>query len=299
MSKKKTSLDIFIEAVQDCFDAHTSALFVVTSDSKGQGWNAGDDFDGVEAELVSCSSLSDKVVEDARLRAGQGLLGWSLKSGEFLHATDFKRDTRTLGIYSEDVGIKAIMVSPIGGRRCGVLMVDSRNQFTFSEKKQRQFRSMATICGSLVDSYYDQARLGFLNRFVDEYNRLKTGGETALKALLEITTLDIGVKLTIRDGRAFVDIVVPYGAHRMDEHFLRDIKGITSLLIKHRRPLLLDRFRALNGSGGGASPIGPTVMGIPLVDREGVTGSVWILSGKKRLLGWPKGLETMLEDILK
>lgn len=299
MSEKKTPLDIFVEAVQDCFDAHTTALFVVVSDTTALDWNSGDIFEASEAELVSYSSLSDKIIKDLTLKAGQGLLGWCLKSGEFLHATDFKRDTRTLGIYSEDVGIKAIMVAPIGGRRSGVLMVDSRNQYTFSEKKQRQFKSMAALCGSLVESYLDQEKLSFFNRFIKEYNKLKNGGETALKALLRITGLDVGVRLQIRDGKFFVDRIIPYGIQRKNEYFLKDIKGLTSFLIKHKRPIFLDRFKALRDTRGDVSPLGPTVVGIPILNTEDMTGSVWVLSGRKKLLGWPKGLENILEDVLK
>ena len=272
--------------MQDCFDAYTAALFVSDPDGSGS-----------TAILQAVSTLSTGVAPDAVIKKGQGLLGWSFREGEFLHATDFTRDTRTLGIYTEDVGIKALMVAPL--EDClGVLMVDSRSQFAFPQKQQGQFKALARLGGTLVKAYLHEERLGYWERFNRLHPKLSLGPGEALDALLEITGLDVGCIIMLKEKRVFVEHAVPEGITRMNKAIYRDAGFLGGLLRKHRTPVISRRFKALGKRDDSREGLGPSIVAIPVLDGEGV-GFALVASGSSTLIGWPGGLEAVIGGTLK
>lgn len=275
-------LKVFVETVQNCFDAHTAALFV----------NTGHD----SLKLLAYSSLSDKIISEVFIKSGQGLLGWCFRNKKFIHATDFNRDTRTLGLYKTDVGIKSFMAAPIGSEK-GVIMVDSKGQYAFSEKKQGQFKSFAKLSENLVDAFFHEQRLGYLNRFLENYFLLKGPSSRILEALLNITDLEIALMIRLRGHHIGVEYSFPQGILRTNEALYRDVRAFGAWLFKHKKPVVTDRFKALTRLEQ-LKGLGPTLIGLLTEpDADGI--NAWVLSGKKHLLGWPKGLEQVLCDVIK
>ena len=284
--KKKGSLEALVETVQDCFDGHTAALFVSDLDEPDSS-----------ASLYAVSSFSTKIIPDAVIKKGQGLLGWSFREGGFLHATDFSRDTRTLGIYAEDVGIKALMVAALEGG-CGILMVDSRSQFAFPQKKQGQFRAIARMGGELVRAFIHEERLGFWDRFNYLYPRLFLGPQEALDAVLGITGLDTGYVLSFKEKKVLIDCAVPADITGMNSAIYRDVRFLGSILLKHKTPIVSQRFKGAGKRDDLREGLGPSIIALPVLNGESV-GYALVVSGSSNLIGWPKGLEVILAGILK
>ncbi len=143
-------LDNYLHLLANFFEAHTVAL--VLREAR-------------ERLVVShYCTLSDALMPGAAIAPGQGILGWIYREGKTVHVTRFDRDTRTLGIYQRDVGIKALLAAPLPGGE-GVLMIDSKSRYAFTEKRQKIFRNCPGIAASLLELEHQKAELQGLKSF--------------------------------------------------------------------------------------------------------------------------------------
>ncbi len=159
---QSSSLDDHVRMVANVYDAHTAALFIRSAHSDVM-------------ELVARESLSRHFVQGCTIRPGEGLLGWVAKERRRLHVTRFDRDTRTLGIYTTDVKIRALLAAPLPEGR-GVLMVDSRNRHAFPEKKQKILDDFAAVALDL----WEARRCAMTLEFYRDFNRIVLGRRMSL-----------------------------------------------------------------------------------------------------------------------
>lgn len=112
--------------------------------------------------IAAAFSLGNSVDFQADVHEGRGLVGWILKNREPLLVSNFDQRQNHLGYYSgnEEHTIKAFMgcALPGGG---GALCVDSKRQYSFSEKDQKMLHLFADLIGYLQneDKGKDEKRL--------------------------------------------------------------------------------------------------------------------------------------------
>ncbi|MDL1957925.1 MAG: GAF domain-containing protein [Deltaproteobacteria bacterium] len=280
------SLEHLVRLVANFFDSFTAALFI-RSDQRDN------------LHLVAWESLSPYVVPGCNIGVGQGLIGWVAREGKRLHATHFDRDTRTLGIYSRDVDIKAFLAAPLLGN-AGVLMVDSKNRYSFPEKKQRILEDCAIVASDLWYSWKSNRELQLYRRWNKWHHGLSGKIEHLLTSLKELLGLKSGlVAFHEKDKSVFIikaTIGLPQEISLEGQNFNMR-KGLVGWLLRYRKHLILSRYGADKHKSyflwpGEPFDRGPVVIGLFQPIEAGAL--VWILTGDTDLSGWPGGLAELL-----
>lgn len=103
------------------FDAYSAVLFLPDEATQ-------------KHYLAASFSLGDNIPQDATILPGKGLVGWIIHNRQPLLVDNFDQNQNNLGYYSNeaDEQIKAFMGFPIPSG--GALCVDSKRQYSFSEK---------------------------------------------------------------------------------------------------------------------------------------------------------------------
>ncbi|MCB0355312.1 MAG: GAF domain-containing protein [Bdellovibrionales bacterium] len=103
-------------------------------------------------------SLSRQVISDCRLSQNTGLVGWAAKHGRSIHVSPFERDSRTLGMYSHDQGLKSFIAVPFSlasqsqpnallSKTYGVIACDSCKSYAFSKTQMKILEDFACEVG--------------------------------------------------------------------------------------------------------------------------------------------------------
>lgn len=113
------------------FDAYSSVLFLPCPD-------------GERHYLAASFSLGHNIPEDAVAMPGKGLVGWIIRNRKPLLVDNFERHNN-LGYYNPgtDSDIKAFMGFPVPTG--GVICVDSKRQYSFSEKDYKILQMFADL----------------------------------------------------------------------------------------------------------------------------------------------------------
>lgn len=130
-------------------DAFTAALFLV------------DEQKGNRLVLEAFQSLSNNVIKAATIPIGHGLVGWVAKHERPTIAKNFRHDTTTLQFYSKDENIKSFAATPIfdQGRLIGVLSVDSKRQYVFTDKQAKILAELGEAFALVISSSKKRIRL--------------------------------------------------------------------------------------------------------------------------------------------
>lgn len=117
-------------------DAYSTVLFLAEPGPKGE----------VVHRLAGKFSLGDYIDPAAIIEPGKGLVGWIAKNNAPLLVPNFDQRKNHLGYYreNEELRIKAFMgcALPNGS---GVLCVDSKRQYSFSDKDQKLLHLFAQM----------------------------------------------------------------------------------------------------------------------------------------------------------
>ena len=126
--------------------------------------------DGEMLELVAGHSLSNHVLAGARLSVGSGMVGWVAKHHRAIHVSPFERDSRLLGMYSDDEHLKCFLGVPIEltglpreGEACGVLTCDSRKSFAFTKIQGKLLQELAVHIGGVLRLWHQLLGAGTQN----------------------------------------------------------------------------------------------------------------------------------------
>lgn len=121
-----------LSIVCSVFDAHSAVLFLPEED-------------GEACRLAAAFSLGEDIFSEAVVRPGAGLVGWIIRNRQPLLLPHFDQRRSTLGYYADgaESGIKAFMGCPVPTG--GVLCVDSKRQYSFSDKDGRLLQLFADL----------------------------------------------------------------------------------------------------------------------------------------------------------
>lgn len=136
-------LEDCIKLIRARIEAHTIAIFFPTRDGG--------------LKLRKYSSPSQFINQNAIIYPGMGVIGGFLKEGlKQLNLQEIISDSVTLYYYSQDVGIRSLMASPIiaGDAERGSIIVDSTNKKNFTDEDHAFLSVLASILGNAVFNTY-------------------------------------------------------------------------------------------------------------------------------------------------
>ncbi len=285
-------LDHLLQMVANFFDAHTAALLVIQPDH-------------THLKLVAWETLSPFIIPHCTVKVGHGLIGWVAKEKRPLHVTQFARDTRTLGIYSQDANIKAFLAVPLPEGR-GVIMVDSKNRYAFTEKKQRILGSCAQVALDLYVSMQCSRELDFYRRYQEWVTRDHEGIGTSLSGLVDLFRMQRGLVVwqPLESEELYIRAVFPptrVGKIR-EGMVVKGTNGLATWILSHRQGILLarskvDRQRSFLLYPEETIERGKVVMGFYHPTEDGPLA--WILTGDSDIQGLPKGVIELISSSLR
>lgn len=147
-------------------------------------------------------SLGDKIEDQATIQAGQGLIGWIVRNKQPLLINNFDRKRSKLGYYKKDeeTKVKAFMGCPLKKGQ-GVLCLDSKRTYSFSEKDQKLLQLFADVivelknqCSEMNESMREYRFYQCL-QLVLELNRLHTRWNVYLDRLLGLLAETTGFEV--------------------------------------------------------------------------------------------------------
>ena len=137
------------------FDAYSAVLFLPEED-------------GESCRLSQFFSLGDSILPEAVIRPGAGLVGLILRTRQSFLESNFDQRPRTLGYYADgaESDIKAFMGCPLptGGALC----VDSKRQYSFSNKDAKLLQLFAELISRIQASVAGQDMAGDIPRYFAE-----------------------------------------------------------------------------------------------------------------------------------
>jgi hypothetical protein len=135
--KALSRIDEFIELVSNIMEAYSTTLFL--ADTEGEG-----------VILSSFLSLGSNIKKDCKVLSGEGIIGWVFREQKPVLAGYFdKHDATTLKFYEKDEEIKSLIAIPLP-QNYGVLCVDSKKSYVFTEEKEKILRQMAQVLVSII-----------------------------------------------------------------------------------------------------------------------------------------------------
>lgn len=136
---KSTFEQQLLSIICSVFDAYTAVLFLPTED-------------GRKHYLANVFSLGDNIPQDVSILPGKGLVGWIIHSRQPLLIDNFDKTQHNLGYYTHgaEEKIKAFMGFPIPAG--GAICVDSKRQYSFSEKDLRILQLFAELLSTRIEA---------------------------------------------------------------------------------------------------------------------------------------------------
>lgn len=139
------------------FDAHSAVLFLPEEE-------------GDACRLADAFTLGEAIPQEVVIRPGGSLVGWiiSTRTPMLEPNLDQLRSNLNLGYYDDGVeaSIKAFMGCPVPGG--GALCVDSKRQYSFSDKDQKILQLFAELIARLQVSRGGQELSGDIPRYFAE-----------------------------------------------------------------------------------------------------------------------------------
>ncbi len=190
-----------LSIVCSVFDAYSVVLFLP-------------DEDGENCHMAASFSLGDKILSGASISPGKGLVGWIIGSRQPLLQPNFDQRQSYLGYYGdgEESNIKAFMGCPVplGGALC----VDSKRQYSFSEKDRKILQMFADLIAKQQGSTGRQELAGDIPRYFAElsviqdlrfrYKRWDPFLQNYLRIMVEATGFDYCAFASVADpGRTY------------------------------------------------------------------------------------------------
>jgi transcriptional regulator with GAF, ATPase, and Fis domain len=276
MGTLQENLDSLIRLVSNVTDAFTAALFLP-------------DETGSYLKLTSFHSLSYHIQRDVTIGIGHGLIGWVAQTKENLYFSDFKRDTRTLLLYSKDEEIKSFLAVPVMLRdSTGVLCIDSKNYRVFPTKTEKILTEFAQEFSRLLMTHSDDlVELSDLNQRLSTQLDISKVLETLVSSRNNLIPHD-GVLVVLGDKIRGCYSVVQSAGEGLDK-----VKGLPVSLpqslvgwvINNSSPLKLMELKGYPGRTYILNPQEPKLrvnsfLGVPLVVAREVLGG-WVFLSKK------------------
>lgn len=274
-----------IDLVSNVTEAFTAALFLYEDEAKER------------LSLRAWQTLSKNVDEKAVLALSGGLIGWVAKTGEPVHLPRFDRDTKSLGFYTQDEEIKSFLAVPVG--QAGVLCVDSKQQYVFTEKDLKILRGFSEVFLHLVEGVETRRReknyarmLSLLYRIEKTIRDVRSPGsliEAAIAEMKEFAGADLVAFTTPNQPRTRYRIEAVDGLAGLNfegTSFAWD-SGLVGWVYRQNKPLTLKRVNGNDRRSYIFSPDDPikqfqSFIGLPLVLWGSIVGVVGLVSYQAR-----------------
>ncbi|MDD5154166.1 MAG: GAF domain-containing protein [Desulfovibrionales bacterium] len=231
-----------IKVISNVTDAFTTALFL--ADPKDESLT-----------LQSYYSLSKNVIPRVQFGYGDGMVGWVAKNNKPIIANQFDRDTTTLQFYSADEDIKSFMAVPLP-RGKGVLSVDSKNKYIFTEKSQKLLLGFADLIvhetevsdlqakerlyDRILNLHYQADRIGQQPRDFDDYLI------NILTLCLSFTRAEMGFVAFLSSPEPDAKYSLPALIGTIKSNLQRQQfsveKGLVGWIFRKRKPLVLEKI---------------------------------------------------------
>jgi signal transduction protein with GAF and PtsI domain len=256
------------------FDAYSAVLFLPEAEG--------------EHRITSFFSLGDRILAPEEADAGKGLVGWIARNSKPLLVPNFDQHKSRLGYYppEEETHIKAFMGCPIPGG--GVLCVDSKRQYSFSDKDHKILQLFAELVGQLQRSgtaspvgdiarYF--AQLGIIQELRFRYKRWPVFLEHFLRTVREATGFDYCAFASCSaDSQSYTieGETAPLMLDGQNPASLPLNSGIVGWVFRNEQPV----FSEAAGDTSSAAPFGKvgdishfqTVMCLPVVISQSTRG---------------------------
>ena len=276
-------LDDITVLLSNCLDAYTAALFLWDDRSK-------------LLSLRAFHSLSKHIISEVQFSLEDGgLVGWVAKNNQPLTVDHFDRDSRILPYYGSEENIKSFLAVPLNGPK-GVICVDSKRQYVFTNKDQKLLSGFATVVADALSAegesrqHLRQRQLVTLWRRADALPADTDDPAPYLTRLLDSACpylrADAGlVAVPVKNGESLQPVaasgslpaILMRNAYPVDQ-------GIMGWIYQNRKSLTIPRFRSrtripfLFGPRDGVGSIGGLI-GMPLAwEAEEVGGVMAFIS---------------------
>ena len=153
------TFDRILAILCSVLDAYSAVLFLPLQE--------GEEENGKGNHYIAASfSLGNRVDLYTTVPEGRGLVGWILRNKEPLLVANFDQRQNHLGYYvdNEEQTIKAFMGCPLHGAR-GALCLDSKRQYSFSEKDQKMLHLFADLVSQLQTEKAGQQKKDLTAKF--------------------------------------------------------------------------------------------------------------------------------------
>ncbi len=184
----------FVELISNIMESYTTSLFLT------------EETDTESLVLYSFHSLSGNIKKDCKVRSGEGIIGWVFREQKSVLASYFdKRDATTLKFYEKDEDIKSLVAIPLP-KNYGVLCVDSKKSYVFTEEKEKILRQMSQIIVSIIDTEKEINEKNILeNLLILSFNINETIVNTITKNEFSKEFLQILIERLNLEAVVFVD----------------------------------------------------------------------------------------------
>lgn len=135
--KNIESVKDIIFLVSNVMEGYSVALFVADNEKENS------------LRLFCYDSFSKNIDENCRVDRGEGLISWVYREQKFLVVNNFDNDTSTLRFYTKNEEIKSFMAVPLPDRK-GVLCVDSKKSYIFTEEKEKILKQISIIIAKYI-----------------------------------------------------------------------------------------------------------------------------------------------------
>lgn len=232
-----------IKLISNVTDAFTTALFLAEPMDE-------------TLTLQAYYSLSKNIIPDVQFGYGDGMVGWVAKNEKPLIANQFDRDTTTLQFYSVDEDIKSFMAVPLSQGK-GVLSVDSKHKYIFTEKSQKLLLGFADLIthqlevsglqikerlyDRILNLHYQADRIGQQTKDFDDYllNVLTlclSFAKAEVGFIAFLTGPEAGTKYGIR-------ALMGTTKANLQKQLYSVEKGLVGWVFRKKRPLVLEAVK--------------------------------------------------------
>lgn len=145
-----SSFERILGIICTVFDAYTAVLFLPET-PVGQS--------STRVYKLDCVfSLGKKVRTESLVQEGQGLVGWIARHKTPLLVPNFDQRRNRLGYYhdNEEQNIKAFMGCALPDGK-GIICVDSKRQYSFSDKDQKMLQLFAELVAQIYDDHCQES----------------------------------------------------------------------------------------------------------------------------------------------
>lgn len=152
----------FMDLISNVMEAYTVILFTM------------DDKEKKIMKIHDFQSFSKDIDPLCRIGNGEGLVGWVLREQKKVVASNFDRNTTTLQFYKKNEDIKSLIAVPLR-KESGVLYVDSKKGYRFTEEKEKIFQQIAINIEALLQIESENEEKNILKKYLSfhiEMNKL-------------------------------------------------------------------------------------------------------------------------------